>query len=308
MRLPAKASTYRLYPLRVFLVILTTVFVTEAAVMFLLPVLLPAEQPAWLAALLDACLLTVVAAPVFGWAIVRPLRRAAAIRTRLLEQFLAVQEEERRRLARDLHDEIGQSLTSVLIGLRTAADATDAAAVRDRLEELRQTVNGTLHEVRRLARGLRPVALDHLGLGPALERYGEDFAHAAGIDVAVDAAELAGVRLPADVETGVYRIVQEALTNTARHAAARHVSVTVTRGRSSLRVVVADDGRGFDRAAPARAAADGSRLGLTGMSERAALLHGTVSVESAPGRGTRVTLCLPVTEEDHVQLAGAAGG
>jgi signal transduction histidine kinase len=308
MRLPAKASNFRLYPLRVFLVIITTVFVTEAAVMLLLPVLLPAEEPAWLTALLDACLLTVVAAPVFGWVIVRPLRRAAAIRTRLLEQFLAVQEEERRRFACDLHDEIGQSLTSVLIGLRTAADAPDAGAARECLEELRETVNSALHEVRRLARGLRPVALDYLGLGPALERYGEDFAHAAGVAVTVDAAGLAGVRLPADVATGVYRIVQEALTNAAKHAAARNACVTVARGSSSLRVIVADDGRGFDRAGSARVAADGSGLGLTGMSERAALLNGTVTVESAPGRGTRVTLSLPLAEEDHVQAARAAGG
>jgi two-component system sensor histidine kinase UhpB len=305
MRLPARQFNFQLYPLRVFLVILASVFLAEAGVMFLLPALLPLGGPEWVKALADACLLTAVLAPVFGWVIVRPLRRAANQRLRLLTQFVALQEEERRRVARDLHDEIGQSLTAVLLGLR-ALEQTPAADGRQRLGELRATVTQTLREVRRLARGLRPLALDHLGLGPALERYAEDFTQAHGIPVKVEAAGPGP--LPAAVETAAYRIVQEALTNTAKHAAAKKARVVVTRRPSALHVLIEDDGRGFDAGAIRRASAEGTCLGLSGMRERAALLGGSIALDAQPGRGTRVSVLLPLSENEDGQDSRAPGG
>jgi two-component system sensor histidine kinase UhpB len=308
MGLSARLFNAQPYPLRVFLVILAAVFLTEAGVMFLLPSLLPSGGPEWAKALVDACLLTAVLAPVFGWVIVRPLRRAAKLRLRLLAQFVAVQEEERRRVARDLHDEIGQSLTAVLLGLRTLQTVPPTADGRQRLEELRAAVTQALQEVRRLARGLRPVALDHLGLGPALERYAEDFTQVHGIPVKVEATGLVSGPLPAAVETAAYRIVQEALTNTAKHAAANNARVVVARRPSALHVLIEDDGRGFDAGAIRRASAEGVCLGLSGMRERAALLGGSVAVDARPGGGTRVSVSLPLAEDDHGQDPRAAGG
>ncbi len=297
----AGLSNAQLSPLRVFLTVLTTVFVTETAVMFLLP----GEWEEWVKALADACLLTLVLAPVFGWVIVRPLRRAAEIRTRLLKQFVTVQEEERRRVARDLHDEVGQSLTSVLVGLRNVKDAPADETRGERLDELHGIVVQALHEVRRLAQGLRPAALDYLGLGPALQRYAEEFGQTHGITVTLRTQGLEG-GLPTEVATAVYRIVQEALTNTARHAAARNCWIVIERQPAAVRMLVEDDGRGFDSTTLLRAG--GPHFGLSGMQERAALLNGSVSIDSHLGRGTRVAAWIPFGEENRGEGSSAARG
>jgi signal transduction histidine kinase len=236
----------------------------------------------------------------------RSERRARAlmrVRRRLLKRVLSAQEDERRRIARDLHDEIGQALTSLLIGLRTVADAPTCEAARGRANELRQVTVNALEEVRRLARGLRPSVLDDLGLAAALERYAADYARAHTVAVEVRVPDAAAGRLPDEVETALYRIAQEALTNTARHAAARHVVVAVERRPGVVQLTVADDGRGF-----ARGKADpGGRLGLPGVRERAALLNGSVAVESGPGAGTTVTVRIPCAEENHGADSRAAG-
>src|SRR5262249_11124771 len=190
------------------------------------------------------------------------------------------------------------SLTSLLLGLRTAAEAPSFDAARARLDDLRRITAGALDEVRRLARGLRPSVLDDLGLGPALERYAEDYARAHGVPVTGRAPALAG-RLPEEVETTLYRVAQEALTNTARHAAARHVSVTAERTPDAVELVVTDDGRGFDSSAILGGRAAGRHLGLAGMRERAGLLNGTVAVESRPGHGTTVRVRVPLAGEKH---------
>jgi signal transduction histidine kinase len=288
MHLPA-----HIQPLRVFAAVLVAVFLTETLVMFLMPLLAPAGLGRSSAAVLDACLLTALLAPILSWTVAAPLRRASTIRSRLLKQFLALQEEERRRIACDLHDEIGQSLTAVLVGLRTLENAGTTGAKEKQQTALRETVMLALNEVRRLARGLRPVALDHLGLGPALELYAENFSRTHGSPVEVRMSGLDGERLPADVEITAYRIVQEALTNVARHAHARHVQVVVERRPSALHLAIRDDGCGFDAAEVCRAPAEGMRLGLSGMEERAALLGGTFAIDSKPGRGAKVTAMLP---------------
>ena len=203
-----------------------------------------------------------------------------------LRRVVAGQELERRRLARELHDETGQALTSILLGLRAIEDK-DSEEIGRSVAELRELVVETLQDVRRLAVELRPKALDDFGLVPALERLAETFAEQTGIRVHLEAA-LGDARLSADVETAVYRIVQEALTNVIKHAQAGTVSVVLTRKGDRVVVVVEDDGKGFD---PGRT--DDARLGLVGMRERIALVDGRVSVESRPGEGTTIVAEVP---------------
>jgi signal transduction histidine kinase len=205
-----------------------------------------------------------------------------------LQRAVTAQELERQRLARELHDETGQALTSILLGLRALDDPQEQEGRKEAVAAVRELVVTTLHDVRRLAVELRPAALDDFGLEPALRRLGDTTREATGLDVQVE-ARLGPDRLRAEVETAVYRIVQEALTNVVKHAAARHVSVVVNRKNAHVSVVIEDDGRGFDPAVMA----GGSGLGLLGMRERVQLLDGTLAVESNPGAGTTLVLDLP---------------
>jgi signal transduction histidine kinase len=205
-----------------------------------------------------------------------------------LRRLVEGQELERRRLARELHDETGQALTSVLLGLRALEDAKDEQQVRRAAADLRELVVATLQDVRRLAVELRPKALDDFGLVAALERLVQTFSDATGIAVELQ-ARLDEERLPSEVETTLYRIVQEALTNVAKHADARAVSVLLVRRDSSVAAVVEDDGRGF-----ASDDADRGGIGLDGMRERVALLEGRLDVESSPGGGTTLVAEVPL--------------
>jgi PAS domain S-box-containing protein len=221
-------------------------------------------------------------------------RRHAEVRARLLEQVTAAQEEEQRRLARELHDETGQSLTSLLVGLRTLAEAPSLAAVREQVAELRRVAARTLDEVRRLARGLRPGVLDELGLVPAVDQLATDHTQMHSIAVEVSAVGFSLERLPPAVETALYRIIQEALTNAAKHSGARTANVVLQRRREMVQAIVSDDGCGFDVEGTLRTPAARAHLGLHGMRERAALLDGTVTIESTPGEGTTIYVRVPV--------------
>ena len=221
-------------------------------------------------------------------------RRHAEIRARLLEQVTAAQEEEQRRLARELHDETGQSLTSLLVGLRTLSEAPSLAAVREQVADLRRVTARTLDEVRRLARGLRPGVLDELGLVPAVDQLALEHAQMRGIAVDVSAVGFGPERLPPPVETALYRVIQEALTNIAKHSGARAANVILHRRREGVQAIVSDDGCGFDAEATLRTPAARAQLGLHGMRERAALLGGTVTIESTPGEGTTIYVRVPV--------------
>ena len=205
-----------------------------------------------------------------------------------LRRVVAGQELERQRLARELHDETGQALTSILLGLKTVEDAPTLEKVRAGANELRELVVATLHDVRRLAVELRPKALDDFGLVAALERLAQTFSEATGIEVQLEAT-LGGERLPGEVETTLYRIVQEALTNTIKHAGARKISILLMRRGGAATAVIEDDGRGFD---PTAVREDG--LGLLGMRERVALLEGKLTVESSPDAGTTLVAEVPL--------------
>jgi signal transduction histidine kinase len=202
-----------------------------------------------------------------------------------LRRLVEGQEMERRRLARELHDETGQALTSVLLGLKAVETAEDVPAA---LADLRELVVSTLQEVRRLAVELRPTALDDFGLVTAVERLVETFTAATGIDVQLESG-LGEERLPSEVETTLYRVVQEALTNISKHAAASKVSILLVRRESSVTAVIEDDGRGFTNVDELRGG-----IGLAGMRERLALLDGRLTIESPRGAGSTLVAEVPL--------------
>jgi signal transduction histidine kinase len=201
-----------------------------------------------------------------------------------LRRVVAAQEIERRRLARELHDETGQALTSILLGLKALEERLDVAAVAS----LRELVVETLQDVRRLAVELRPKVLDDFGLVAALERLTETFGEQTGIAVRFESG-LGEERLPDEIETALYRIVQESLTNIVKHAQARTVSIMLMRTPSSVSALIEDDGRGFD---PASVREGG--FGLEGMRERVGLLDGRIRIESNEGTGTTLVAEVPV--------------
>jgi two-component system sensor histidine kinase UhpB len=203
---------------------------------------------------------------------------------------MRAQEEERRRLARDLHDEVNQALTAILLRLEALAQDTPPERAPE-LVELKRLVNQAMEELLTLARQLRPSALDDHGLVPAVEAQLKRFSARTGIEVRMstegDPNELAEV-----MQTAIFRVAQEALANVARHAGATAVELELDEedGRAELRV--RDDGVGFDPGAIPRAGSEGpgAGLGLGGMAERARLVGGELDVRSAPGGGTSVTL------------------
>lgn len=223
------------------------------------------------------------------------MMRAAEQRVALLKQVMLAHEDERRRIARELHDGIGQSLTSLLVGFRTFEDASSHENAEKNISELRRITTNTLDEVRQMARGLRPSVLDDLGLSAALERLVADFSLQHNLAINLHMVSLNSTRFPEVIETTLYRIIQEALTNVARHAHARKVSLTVERVENNVRAVIEDDGSGFDP----DFAMQGDCFGLTSMKERAALHAGSFSIESQTGKGARVTVIIPVPELDH---------
>jgi signal transduction histidine kinase len=204
-----------------------------------------------------------------------------------LRRVVEAQESERRRLARELHDETGQALTSILLGLKGLEEKLASDESRAAVGDLRELVVSTLQDVRRLAVELRPTALDDFGLVTALERLTNSFAEQSRIPVDFHSA-LPAERLPAEVETALYRIVQESLTNVVKHARATRVSVLLTRKNGSVAAVVEDDGRGFD---PGTMSDDG--FGLVGMRERIASLGGKLEIESGKA-GTTIAAEVPL--------------
>ena len=209
----------------------------------------------------------------------------------LSRQLVQAQEAERRHLARELHDQIGQTLTAVKLSLQAVRGGMNA--VSD-LDEHIQIVSDALDEVRTLSLDLRPSMLDDLGLVPALRWLVDRQARQAGFEGCVLVSNLED-RLPAELEVTSFRVVQEALTNIARHAEARHVRVEARRTETDVEVVVTDDGKGFDVEQALKRAAAGTSLGLLGMEERVHLAGGMLTISSQVGQGTEVRLRLPVS-------------
>lgn len=208
-------------------------------------------------------------------------------------QASAIREQEKTRVARELHDELAQSLTALkmdTIWLRDHRDAT-AAEVQAKLDGMLAMLDASVAATRRIAADLRPLVLDDLGLVAAIEWLTQNFTQRWNVACTLDIDE--DMELHEPYATAVFRIVQESLVNVAKHARAAQVQVSVARTGSEVTLSVSDDGAGFDTAAPRK---DGS-LGLAGLRERAQLLKGTVSIASTTGQGTRVQAHIPVRED-----------
>ena len=217
-------------------------------------------------------------------------QRSETERQELLRQLVTAQEEERRRISRELHDEIGQLVTALLLGLRTLPVLRRTAGPVEKLHKLAERVGREVHAI---ALRLRPTSLDDLGLIHALANYVEEWSQRTRIAVDFHDTGWEGERLPGHLESTIYRIVQEALTNVVKHARATRVSLILERRPDQATVIVEDNGRGFD-STEVQGAAAGARLGLLGMSERAALVHGELSIESSATGGTTVFVRIPL--------------
>lgn len=217
------------------------------------------------------------------------LRHKEAELRRTLHRTVELQEEERKRLARELHDEIGQALTSILLCLKTIQEEENVKAVNERLNELRFLTAQTIEELRRLAMDLRPSVLDSLGIVPALRWYIQQSADHTGLDIQFLGPEKYE-RLPPEIELTLYRVAQEGLTNAIRHSRAQKITVFFERdlNLNTVRLSITDNGTGFNAANLDRG------LGLVGMRERVELLCGNFDIETTPGAGTQLWIEIPL--------------
>lgn len=230
---------------------------------------------------------------------------------RLSLSLVEAQELERRALSRELHDEVGQSLSALLVDVANAAAASppDNPGLEARHNSIRRLAEQSLHVIRNMSLLLRPSMLDDLGLVPALEWQAREMARRTGLAVQVEANDIPD-ELPEDVRTCVYRVVQEALNNCLRHAAARRVDIVLRLDDARLLVLVRDDGIGFDpQALRGQTHSGGGRMGagLIGIDERVRVLGGIVRVESSPGRGCLVQAELPLAQSARRRADGGSG-
>ncbi len=228
------------------------------------------------------------------------MRQEVSDREHITRAVIAASEEERRRISRELHDVTGQDLTALLLGLQAlqaALPTSEAATMRiERVQEIAQAVQREVHD---LALQLRPTALDDLGLVTALEAHVEQWAGITGIEVDVHCAGLSNGRLPSQIEVTLYRVIQEALNNIAKHAQARRVSLIVERRADHVLAIIEDDGCGFDAQVvegPTTGMAVKNRLGMLGMQERVGQVEGTLTIETSPEEGTAIFVRIPLEQ------------
>lgn len=286
-------------PTAIWLLLLVVLFATEYGIMLLLPTIVSADPAPVAEALIDAVAITAVLAPIIWWTLVRPLREVIRLRTHFLGDLFTAIEAERRQTAHELHDGVGQQLGLLVSRLRSVHESSPHPEEAARCGEFYQLAQAALVEVKRVALGLRPSLLDDLGLAPALDKVVRDCRQQTTLDITLDASALEGKRLPATLETAVFRIVQEALANILKHAGARHAAIAVTHQDPWLTLAINDDGCGFDPREIMRSTIHGSHLGLSGMRERIALLGGRFALDATPGRGCRLTITLPCDGKLH---------
>jgi PAS domain S-box-containing protein len=219
------------------------------------------------------------------------------LRGKLLKKVITAQEEERKRIARELHDDTSQALTAFLYAIEEGVDTDDQAEVKEKLGGMRDLTLRTLEGVHKLIFDLRPTMLDHLGLVPALRSFAQSRLEPAGIRVTIEEKSLPR-RLSAEMETSLFRVVQEAITNTARHAAARNVRLSFLFDEETVAVDIEDDGIGFDLVELTLSPDTSRGLGVIGMQERVELLDGQMELITAPGYGTQIHIRVPIFERE----------
>jgi signal transduction histidine kinase len=229
-------------------------------------------------------------AEVFGTRAALAVHLSERVARETFNAILEAEEAERKRIARELHDETGSALSGILLSLTAIDRAATLREARQASAALQETARTMLEHVGRLAFDLRPSTLDDFGLGPALEALGAGLEGQGGPEVKLNVGLAAGERLPTRIETALFRITQEALTNVVKHADAKIVHITFSRQERSVVLTIDDDGCGFSRAQ-----VPGDRFGLVGMRERTASVNGALDIESRPGTGTRLTVEIPIS-------------
>lgn len=221
------------------------------------------------------------------------------MRGELLKKVITAQEEERKRIARELHDDTSQIVTALLYASEEAMEMEALDEIKEQLGKMHRLAGQTLTGVHKLIFDLRPTMLDHLGLVPALRWFAQSRLEPLGARVTIE-ENSTGQRLPAEIETVLFRVVQEAINNTARHSGARNVRITFQMNEEAVTVTVEDDGIGFDMVETTLSPDTRCGLGLMGMRERVELLGGDMEITTAPGFGTKLCLHLPLAERGMI--------
>ena len=222
------------------------------------------------------------------------LRREMAEREALRRKLLHAQEEERRRIARELHDQMGQNLTALNVGLKSLLDRQSRSGLGSRVQRLQELATQTARDLHRVAVELRPAALDELGLVKAIRTLIETWSTRYRIDVDFEAGQYKAAGISSEIETILYRIIQEALNNVAKHSGATRVAIVLRRSAGQVHAIIEDDGRGFDARVASQSGNGSGRLGLLGVQERLGMVGGNFKVESAPERGATLLVRIPI--------------
>ncbi len=287
-------------PIRLFLEFLVVTFVVEYGLMLLLPHLF-AESWSGLPAFMDAGVLTLVLGSLVWVRFLVPLQQHSHVRARLFGWLLETQEQERSRIARDLHDGLGQTLTGLVFGLKWIEETPGYGPAQDCAKTLRNQAKCSLEDLRRLVRGLRTVVLEDLGLEATLQKLTHDNEEFMGIKVGLEFYQ-GGKRWSAELETGIYRIILEALTNAQKHGKGTRVDILVEAAGDQAKVLISDNGGGFDpKVVMSECIGEGS-FGLWSMKERAGLLGGTFHIKSSPGKGCTIEVYLPILEKNSSKV------
>ena len=227
------------------------------------------------------------------------LRREMAEREALRRKLLHAQEEERRRIARELHDQMGQNLTALNVGLKSLLDRRSRSGLDSRVQGLQELATQTARDLNRVAVELRPAALDDLGLVKAIRAFTETWSTRYGIDVDFEAGQYQPAGISSEIETILYRIIQEAFNNVAKHSGATRVALVLRHAADHVHAIIEDDGRGFDARMASQSGNGSGRLGLLGIQERLGMVGGNFKVESAPERGATLLVRIPITKADE---------
>jgi signal transduction histidine kinase len=224
------------------------------------------------------------------------LRREMVEREQLRRKLLSAQEEERRRIARELHDQMGQNLTALNVGLRSLLDGQSHSGLGNRVQHLQELATQTARDLHRVAVELRPATLDDLGLVKAIRALIETWSTRYRIDVDFEAGQYKAAGVSSEIETILYRIIQEALNNIAKHSGATRVALVLRRTEEQVQAIIEDDGRGFDTRAMSQSRNGSGRLGLLGIQERLGIVGGDFKIESAPKRGATLFVRIPIPQ------------
>jgi signal transduction histidine kinase len=282
-------------PWVVWLYVLLVISLTEFAIMGLLPWIFPnQDSPVW-ESTIDAVCLTIIVAPILWWSIVLPLQRTVRLREWFLERVFSSIEDERRRIAYEIHDGLGQSLTLLISGLRSLPDQCDTTDLQRRRQDLQTFAERALNDAKQLALGLRPSLLDDFGLVAALNRLVADTRKHHPIEIIFSEQNLPEERLPDVMETALFRITQEALSNIIKHSGAHSVTISLSRETSDVKLVITDNGHGIDGRKLSERQAQGGHLGLSGMQERAMQLQGSLEIHSSLGQGCQIVVTVPLS-------------